>query len=82
MIVLSKISFSIDGVTYAAKEHVLGKEVTGHWYFQALVKDGSIEILKDDEEPKDIEEVIVETDADSETVDEEPKEAPQKKGKK
>jgi len=50
MIVNSKVSFSIDGETFGKGEHVLDKEVTSHWYFGALVLDGSIEILKEDED--------------------------------
>lgn len=74
MIIQSKQSFTIDGTTYEAnKELVLGKDVTEHWYFQALIKDGTVKVLKADEEPK---EVIQETEA-----DEESKEAPRGKKK-
>lgn len=78
MIVESKQSFTIDGVTYEAnKEYVLGKDVVEHWYFQALIKDGTVKILKADEKPK---EVIDETEETETVADEKPKEA--SKGKK
>ena len=48
MIVHSKVSFSIDGNTFGIGEHVLNHKVTDHWYFKALVSDGSISVLKDD----------------------------------
>ena len=53
MIVDSKVSFSIDGKTYNKGEHVLNKDVTEHFYFKALVSDGSIKVLKDDEPIED-----------------------------
>lgn len=57
MIINSKVSFSIDGQTFKQGEHVLGKEVTEHWYFKALVADGSITVIKDDVEVVEVQEV-------------------------
>lgn len=81
MIVHSKVSFSIDGKTFNKGEHVLAPDVTDHWYFKALVSDGSISVLKDDviieAETVKAKEDDIEVEAKAETV-----EAPKRTRKK
>jgi hypothetical protein len=56
MIALFKGSFTIDGDTFPAGEHVLNKEQSAHWYVQALISDGLVTVIKDDIEAEVVEE--------------------------
>lgn len=57
MIALFKGSFTIDGVSFSAGEHVLNKEQSSHWYTQALISDKLVEVLQNDIEAEVVSEI-------------------------
>ena len=63
MIANFKGSFTIDGVTFSAGEHVLNKEQSSHWYVQGLISDGLVEVIQHDIEAEVVEEVVTQEEA-------------------
>ena len=63
MIAKFKGSFTIDGVTFSVGEHVLNKLQSGHWYLQALISDGLVEVIQHDIEAEVVEEVVTQEEA-------------------
>ncbi len=58
MIAVFKGSFTIDGVTFSAGEHVLNKEQSTHWYVQALISDGLVTVIQHDIEAEVVSKVV------------------------
>ena len=63
MIANFKGTFTIDGVTFPAGEHVLNKEQSNHWYVLGLISDGLIEVIQNDIEAEVVEEVVTAEEA-------------------
>lgn len=51
-------SFTIDGETFPAGEHVLNKEQSNHWYVQALISDGLVVVIQKDIEAEVVSKVV------------------------
>ena len=63
MIANFKGTFTIDGVTFPAGEHVLNKEQSNHWYVLGLISDGLIEVIQNDIEAEVVKEVVTAEEA-------------------
>lgn len=63
MIANFKGTFTIDGETFPAGEHVLNKEQSNHWYTQGLISDGLVEVIQNDIEAEVVEEVVTQEEA-------------------
>lgn len=63
MIALFKGSFTVDGVTFPAGEHILNKEQSNHWYVLGLISDGLVEVIQNDIEAEVVQEVVTQEEA-------------------